>query len=154
MHVQSGSAGIGQPIRRREDQRLLTGRGRYSDDANLPGQVYAVMLRSPHAHAAIADIDTRAAHAMPGVLAVLTGADMLADGLGPIPHAVWSRHPAELDLPNTDGSEAPIPPHYCMATDEVRHVGEIVADGGGRDRRPRRRTPPNGSRWSTARCRW
>ncbi|HET8995084.1 MAG TPA: xanthine dehydrogenase family protein molybdopterin-binding subunit, partial [Acetobacteraceae bacterium] len=127
MHVQSGNTGIGQPIRRREDQRLITGRGRYSDDAKLPGAAYAVMLRAPHARATIAGIDTAAARAMPGVLAVLTGADMRQDGLQPIPHAVWSRHPAELDLPNADGSEAPIPPHYCMATDEVRHVGEIVA---------------------------
>src|SRR5690242_19664211 len=89
MHAQSGNAGIGQSIRRREDLRLLTGGGRYSDDANLPGQAYAVMLRSPHAHATIAGIDATAARGMPGVLAVLTGADMLADGLGPIPHAVW-----------------------------------------------------------------
>ena len=65
---------------------------------------------------------------MPGVLAVLTGADMLADGLKPIPHAVWSRHPAELDLPEHRRlAEAPIPPHFCIGTDEVRHVGEIVA---------------------------
>lgn len=127
MDAQPGNAGIGQPIRRREDQRLISGRGRYSDDARAAATAYAVMLRSPHAHASIAGIDTAAARAMPGVLAVLTGADMLADGLRPIPHAVWSRHPAELDLPNADGSEAPIPPHYCMATDEVRHVGEIVA---------------------------
>lgn len=127
MHVQSGNAGIGQPIRRREDQRLITGRGRYSDDATLSGEAHAVMLRSPHAHAAIAGIDAAAARAMPGVLAVLTGVEMRQDGLQPIPHAVWSRHPAELDLPNADGSEAPIPPHFCMATDEVRHVGEIVA---------------------------
>lgn len=127
MQAPTGSTGIGQPIRRREDLRLLSGRGRYSDDANLPGQAYAVMHRSPHAHATIASIDTGAALALPGTLAVLTGADMQADGLVPIPHAVWSRHPAELDLPNTDGSQAPIPSHFCMATDEVRHVGEIVA---------------------------
>ena len=127
MAMQPVSEGIGQPIRRREDLRLLTGGGRYSDDINLPGQAYAVMLRSPHAHAMIGSIDTTAASRIPGVLAVLTGADMLHDGLQPIPHAVWSRHPAELDLPNADGSPAHIPPHFCLATDEVRHVGEIVA---------------------------
>ncbi len=127
MTAQASAAGIGQSVRRREDARLLTGRGRYSDDANLPHQAYAVMLRSPHAHATIDAIDITAAGEKPGVLAVLTGADMLVDRLASIPHAVWSRHPAELDLPNTDGSDAVIPPHFCMATDEVRHVGEIVA---------------------------
>lgn len=118
---------IGRSVRRREDPRLLAGRGRYSDDMNLPGQAHAVMVRSPHAHARIVAIDTTAARHAPGVLAVLTGADMLSDGLKPIPHAVWSRHPAELQLPNSDGSQAFIPPHNIMATDEVRHVGEIVA---------------------------
>src|SRR3982751_5602275 len=98
------ATGIGASVRRREDLRLLTGRGRYSDDLNLPGQAYAVMLRSPHAHARIVAIDATAARAMPCVLAVLTGQDLLADGLRPIPHAVWSGHPAEIALPNTDGS--------------------------------------------------
>src|SRR4051794_41882975 len=95
---------IGKALPRKEDQRLLTGRGRYSDDLNLPGQAYAVMLRSPHAHARIVGIDATAARGMSGVLAVLTGQDLLADGLRPIPHAVWSGHPAEIALPNTDGS--------------------------------------------------
>jgi carbon-monoxide dehydrogenase large subunit len=119
--------GIGAHMRRREDQRLLTGEGRYSDDLNLPGQAYAVMLRSPHAHAAIERIDTAAAHSAPGVLTVLTGQDMRADGLRPIPHAVWSGHPAEIALPNTDGSKASGPPHDCMATGVARHAGDIVA---------------------------
>jgi aerobic carbon-monoxide dehydrogenase large subunit len=119
--------GIGHSVRRREDPRLLSGQGRYSDDLNLPGQSYAIMLRSPHAHARLRAIDTAAARGAPGVLAVLTGQDMLADGLRPIPHSVWSRHPAEQPLPNSDGSAAFIPPHYCMATEEVRHVGDIVA---------------------------
>jgi carbon-monoxide dehydrogenase large subunit len=125
--VAGNDTGIGAPVRRREDQRLLTGRGRYSDDLNLPGQAYAVMVRSPHAHAAIRGIDTVAARAAPGVLAVLTGADLHTDNLHPIPHAVWSGHPAELFLPNTDGTDAVIPGHFCLATDEVRHVGEMVA---------------------------
>jgi aerobic carbon-monoxide dehydrogenase large subunit len=119
--------GIGAHVRRREDQRLLTGQGRFSDDLNLPGQAYAIMLRSPHAHAAIERIDAAAARMAPGVLAVLTGQDMKADGLGPIPHAVWSGHPAEIALPNTDGSIASGPPHDCMATDVARHAGDIVA---------------------------
>jgi xanthine dehydrogenase molybdopterin-binding subunit B len=78
---------IGKPLRRKEDLRLLTGGGRYSDDVNLPGQAYAYVLRSPHAHARIRRIDTTAARAIPGVLAVLTGADVTADGLKDIPHA-------------------------------------------------------------------
>jgi carbon-monoxide dehydrogenase large subunit len=120
------STGIGAHVLRREDPRLLTGQGRYSDDLTLPGQAYAVMLRSPHAHAGIGAIDTEAARAVPGVLAVLTGRDMMADGLRPIPHAVWSGHPAEVPLPNTDGSVASGPRHFCMAADFARHAGDIV----------------------------
>ena len=118
---------IGQSPRRKEDLRLLTGKGHYSDDTNLPNQGYAFMLRSPHAHARIRAIDTTAALAVPAVLSVLTGQDMLADGLKPIPHAVWSGHPAEVPLPNTDGSIAPIAAHYPMAVGQVVHVGDIVA---------------------------
>src|SRR2546423_12051312 len=77
--------GIGQPVRRREDLRLLTGRGRYSDDVNLPGQAYAVMVRSPHAHGVVRGIDIIAARAMPRVLAVYTAADLAAGGIGPPP---------------------------------------------------------------------
>ena len=135
MSAPANATGIGRSVRRREDPRLLSGKGRYSDDLNLAGQAYAIMVRSPHAHARLGAIDTAAARAVPGVLAVLTGADMLADGLHPIPHAVWSRHPAELYLPNSDGSQAFIPPHHCMATEEVRHVGEIVAVVVATDRR-------------------
>ena len=79
-------AGIGTPLPRLEDERLLTGRGCYSDDFTLPGQIHAVAVRSPHAHARIVSIDAAAARAMPGVLAVLTGDDVLADGLRPVPH--------------------------------------------------------------------
>ena len=77
--------GIGQPVIRKEDAALLIGHGHFSDDLNLAGQAYAVMVRSPHAHARIRAIDTAAAMALPGVLAVLTGADARADGLKPIP---------------------------------------------------------------------
>src|SRR5580700_9772121 len=80
------NAGIGQTVRRKEDARLVTGRGNYSDDVNLPGQAYGAAVRSPHAHALIRAIDVAAARAMPGVLAVLTGEDALADGLTRIPH--------------------------------------------------------------------
>jgi carbon-monoxide dehydrogenase large subunit len=74
-------ATIGQPLTRKEDLRLLTGAGRFSDDVNLPGQAYAVFVRSPHAHARIGAIDTVAARALPGVLAVLTGTEADGDGL-------------------------------------------------------------------------
>ena len=127
MSLSPAGTGIGQPVRRREDLRLLTGRGRYSDDINVPGQAYAVMVRSPHAHALIRSIDIAAAMRAPGVLAVLTGRDMLADGLKPIPHAVRTGHPADIQLEQHDGSPPFIPPHYPMAADEVRHVGDIVA---------------------------
>jgi len=76
--------GIGQPVRRKEDFRLLTGRGCFGDDVTLPGLGHAVIVRSRHAHARLAAIATAAARAAPGVLAVLTGADYVADGLGPI----------------------------------------------------------------------
>ena len=121
------ATGIGQPVRRREDLRLLTGKGRYSDDINVPGQAFAVMVRSPHAHAKLRAIDSSAALTGAGVLAVLTGNDMLGDGLKPLPHAVRTGHPADIALDNSDGSPPFIPPHHPMATDEVRHVGDIVA---------------------------
>src|SRR5919202_6311446 len=75
-------SGIGVPVRRKEDQRFVTGQGRYVDDFNRPGQTHAVFVRSPHAHARIVSIDVFAARAMPGVLAVLTGEDLKADGVG------------------------------------------------------------------------
>ena len=74
--------GIGAAIVRREDQRFITGKGRYTDDISQHGQAYAYFVRSPHAHARITGIDKAAAEAMPGVLAVLTGEDAKADGLG------------------------------------------------------------------------
>jgi aerobic carbon-monoxide dehydrogenase large subunit len=77
---------VGKALPRNEDRRLVTGRGRFSDDFALPGQVWAAMVRSPHPHAWIAAIDTAEAMAMPGVLGVYTGADVQTDGLKPIPH--------------------------------------------------------------------
>jgi len=119
--------GIGQPVRRREDLRLVTGNGSYTDDINLPGQAYAVMVRSPHAHARIRAIDIAPAMAAPGVLAVLTGRDLLADGLKPIPHKVWSQHPAEIMLREHNGFKTFTAPHYALPSDKVRFVGEAVA---------------------------
>ncbi|MFZ0609187.1 MAG: xanthine dehydrogenase family protein molybdopterin-binding subunit, partial [Xanthobacteraceae bacterium] len=89
--------------------------------------VHAVMLRSPHAHARIRSIDTAKAKAMPGVLAVLTGADVLADGLKPVPHKPWSPHPAETTLRNKSGEPPFEPPHWPLPTDKARFVGEAVA---------------------------
>jgi len=87
--------GIGQPVRRVEDPRLLTGRGRFVDDIDLPRQCHGVVLYSPHAHALIKGIDTCAAGAAPGVLCVLTGADAQREGLGPLPSRL---NPHELGL--------------------------------------------------------
>src|SRR5438552_111638 len=118
--------GIGQPVRRREDLRLLTGRGRYSDDVNLPGQAYAVMVRSPHAHAWVRGIDTAKARAMPGVLAVLTTEDVKAAGLNPLPH-IANTHPADISIQNRDGTPVLRPQHEAIVGPEICHVGEIVA---------------------------
>jgi carbon-monoxide dehydrogenase large subunit len=123
----TSKTGIGQPVRRREDFRLLTGKGCYSDDFSLAGQAYAVMVRSPHAHARMRAIDRTAAAAAPGVLAVLTGRDLLEDGLQAIPHSVGTRHPADITLANRDGTPLFIPPHFPMALEEAHHCGEIVA---------------------------
>ena len=121
------NAGIGQTVRRKEDARLVTGRGNYSDDVNLPGQAYGAAVRSPHAHALIRSIDVAAARAMPGVLAVLTGQDALADGLKRIPHLAAAGTPPDIVLTNRDGSPVPVAPHHVLATDRVRHVGAAVA---------------------------
>jgi aerobic carbon-monoxide dehydrogenase large subunit len=108
--------GIGQPVRRVEDQRLITGGGRYSDDINLDGQAYGYVLRSPHAHARIRGIDTSAAKAAPGVLAVLTGADLGDAGI-----------PCFIPLKNRDGSGRADPKHPILCRDEVNYVGDNVA---------------------------
>lgn len=110
---------IGQPVPRKEDPTLLRGEGRYTDDLNLQGQVHAVMLRSPYAHGTIRGIDTAAAQAMPGVLGVFTGADLVAAGLGPMPSGQAFK--------NRDGSDMPKPTQPPLTTDKVRFVGDPVA---------------------------
>ncbi|HVB15335.1 MAG TPA: xanthine dehydrogenase family protein molybdopterin-binding subunit, partial [Stellaceae bacterium] len=110
---------IGTPVRRREDYRFLTGQGTYTDDINRAGQVYAYILRSPHASARVGGIDTSAAKASPGVVAVFTGADMAADGVGGLPCG-WLIH-------SKDGSPMKEPAHPVLVTDRVRHVGDHVA---------------------------
>ena len=121
------NSGIGAAVVRKEDLRLLTGRGCFSDDVNLQGQVYAAMVRSPHAHARIGTIDTAEAMRVPGVLAVFTGDDVLTDGLQPIPHRPILPSPPDISLRNRDGSEIPLVPHRLLPTDKARFVGEAVA---------------------------
>src|SRR5687767_3000984 len=99
--------GVGQSVRRIEDQRLLTGTGRYTDDISLPRQAHAYFLRSPHPHARIVRIDASAARAAPGVAGVLTGADLEKAGLGPIPCMV--------PLTNRDGSQMTMPKRPAIA---------------------------------------
>jgi len=111
--------GIGQPVTRFEDPRLVRGLGHFQDDRVLPGQVSAVILRSPHAHARIVSIDTSAAKAASGVLAVYTGADYAADGLG-MPKASEPRQRA-------DGSPMFAPQRPALVEDVVRYVGDPVA---------------------------
>ncbi|HEX5328344.1 MAG TPA: xanthine dehydrogenase family protein molybdopterin-binding subunit, partial [Acetobacteraceae bacterium] len=111
--------GLAQSVRRVEDPRLLTGAGRYTDDIVLPGMLHGIVLRSPHAAAAIRSIDAAAARAMPGIAAVYTAAELNADGIGPLPCAVH--------LENRDGSGMASPPHPVLADGVVRHVGDPVA---------------------------
>jgi aerobic carbon-monoxide dehydrogenase large subunit len=118
---------IGQPLPRNEDARLVTGRGRFSDDFSFPGQTYAAMVRSPHAHARIVRIDSSKASKMPGVLGVFTGEDCLADKLGAIPHDPLPKTKFDMKLRGPGGSEVFIGPHVLLPDDKVRHVGEAVA---------------------------
>ncbi|MCP4330747.1 MAG: xanthine dehydrogenase family protein molybdopterin-binding subunit [Alphaproteobacteria bacterium] len=111
--------GIGQSVVRREDERFLTGRGRYLDDINFDGQLYAHVLRSPHAHAEIRDIDHSAAAGLAGVAAILTGADLELDGIGVIPTG--------SSVTCRDGNPNFVPPRPALAQGRVRHVGEAVA---------------------------
>ena len=127
MNVTTKMTGIGAALTRKEDLRLVTGRGCFSDDFRALGQLHAFFLRSPHAHARINSIDASAALSMPGVKTVLTGADQQADGLKPLPHHVWALHPADIAIENPDGTPVFTAPHFPIAVEKVRHVGEIVA---------------------------
>jgi carbon-monoxide dehydrogenase large subunit len=116
-----GEFGIGQSVRRREDDRLIVGRGRYMDDINLPDQLHAYVLRSPHANARIAAIDTAEASAMPGVRAIYVGKDV--EDVKPLPCMVDSM----VKLVRRDGGPRFFPPHHVLARSHVRHVGDPVA---------------------------
>ena len=111
--------GIGASVRRKEDQRFLLGKGRYTDDINVAGQTHAYFLRSPHAHAIIEGIDTSAAAAAPGVVAVLTGDDLAADGIGPLICGVT--------VTSDDGEPHRAPAHPALAQGKVNYVGDHVA---------------------------
>lgn len=111
--------GVGQPVKRFEDQTLITGKGRYTDDIVLPRMAHACVLRSPVAHARITKVDASAARAMPGVLLVLTGEDVVRDGLGDVP--------CVAPLSNRDGSPRHDTPRPVLAVGKVRHVGQPVA---------------------------
>src|SRR5437016_1610907 len=117
--------GFGKPVLRKEDARLLVGGGCYSDDVNLDGQAYACFVRSPHAHALVRRVDTAAALATPGVIAVLTGADAASDGVKPLTHSPMPGNPHE-DMIRSE-AVAFIAPHPPIAADRARFVGEIVA---------------------------
>src|SRR5260370_1135699 len=129
---------VGQSVRRIEDARLLRGLGRYSEDVDLPRQAYAVLVRSPHAHARIVGIDARAALKSPGVLAVLTGADLAADGVGNLP--------TDRTRKRRDG--APASASSTGARSATRGTG---APGG---RRAGARCSPPRWAWSRTACAW
>ena len=111
--------GLAQPVRRVEDPRLLKGSGRYTDDIVLPGMLFGIVLRSPHAAAKISRIDTAAAAGLPGIAGIFTAADLAAGGVGPLPCAA--------PVNNRDGSPQATPPHPVLADGVVRHVGDPVA---------------------------
>jgi carbon-monoxide dehydrogenase large subunit len=113
------ATGIGAAVRRKEDLRFVTGKGHYTADVNRPGQAFVQFVRSPHAHARIKQIDTAAAAAMPGVVAVLTGSDLAADKIG---HLIcgWLIH-------SKDGSPMKMAPHPAIAGGKACHVGDPVA---------------------------
>src|SRR5215470_14058801 len=110
---------IGQPVPRSEDPVLVSGKGRFTDDVDFPGQAYAVIVRSAYAHGIIRNIDTAAARPMPGVLGVYTAADLGAAGIGPLP-------PRQV-MNNRDGTPMLSPTRHALATDKVRYVGEAIA---------------------------
>ncbi len=123
----AGGKEIGKARRRVEDRRLVTGHGRFASDFAPDGLAHAFMVRSPHAHARIRGIDTACAAALPGVLAVLTGADAAADGIGPIPHNPDWTGPPDVELRLPEGFEVTVTPNLPLPVDIVRYCGEAVA---------------------------
>src|SRR5438270_966190 len=113
------ATGIGAAVRRKEDFRFITGKGQYTDDISRPGQSTIHFVRSPHAHARIKSIDAKAAAGMPGVLAVLTGAELAADKIGNL-ICGWMIH-------SKDGSPMKMAPHPALAHAKANYVGDAVA---------------------------
>ncbi len=111
--------GAGKPVKRLEDQRLLTGKGQFIDDKPEDGALWLHVLRSPHAHAKITSVDIKAAAGMPGVEAIYTGADLVADDIGTIPTLAVFMRP--------DGKPMTVPPRRLLAHEIVRYAGEAVA---------------------------
>ncbi len=142
------ATGIGAPVRRKEDQRFITGKGHYTDDHARPDQVCAHFVRSPHAHAKLKKIDTAAASTMPGVIAIYTGEDFATDKLGRL-ICGWMVH-------SKDGSPMKMAPHPALAAGKVSHVGDAYAvviaetagagQGRGREGRHRFRSAAGGDR--------
>src|SRR5262245_51520042 len=126
-NISMTNPGIGSSPLRREDHRLITGSGTFGDDFTLPRQTFAAIVRSPHAHAMLRRIETTKAYGLPGVLAVLTAADYLADGLKPLIHSPFTVSPPDITLRNREGKAVFIAPHYPLAHDRVRFVGEGIA---------------------------
>ena len=119
------ATGVGASMLRVEDDRLVRGRGRFTDDVSSPGAVNAVMIRSPHAHARIVAVNDEAAWRLPGVLAVLTARD--AEGLNALPHRPMPTGGLDVEMFNADGSGPVTVPHFPLAGPEVRFVGEVIA---------------------------
>src|SRR5215470_6554194 len=113
------ATGIGAAVRRKEDLRFITGKGQYTDDISRPGETRAVFVRSPHAHAKIKKVDTKAAAGMPGVVAVLTGADLAGDKIGNL-ICGWMIH-------SKDGTPMKMAPHPAIASGKACYVGDPVA---------------------------
>jgi len=111
--------GIGAPVKRREDKRFITGKGRYTDDMAVAGMCHAAFVRSPHAHAKVTGLDAEAARAMPGVIAVLTGEELVADGVGNL-ICGWMIH-------SRDGTPMKMGAWRALEAETVRHVGQAVA---------------------------
>ena len=114
-----GQFGIGQPVRRKEDVRLLTGKGQYTDDINVEGQAWAAFVRSSHANAKILGVDTAAAQDLPGVVAIFSGKDLDAAGVGVLVN--------EAAYTNRDGTPMHKPSRQAMPTAQTRFVGEVLA---------------------------